>query len=83
MSYGVRIYSKESIEDFIKNYPEAEKILKEEGDWFEGNLVVGFDSNLDDEPYNIIFERLSAEISEEAGDEFAYELSEETFEYNG
>ena len=82
MSYGVRIYSKETIEDFIKDYPEVEKILKKEGDWFEENLVVGFDSNLDNQPFSIIVERLIEEISEEAQDEF-YELSPETFEYNG
>lgn len=83
MSYGVFIYPKKIIEDFIKEYPEAKKILEEEGDWFEGNLVVGFDSNLDEEPYNIIIERLREEVSEEAKDEFAYELPEETFEYGG
>ena len=83
MSYGVYIYRKEAIEDFIKDYPKAKKILEEEGDWFDENLVVGFDSNLDDEPYDIIIERLREEISEEAKDEFAYELPEETFEYGG
>lgn len=83
MSYGVYIYREETIKKFIKDYPKAKKILEEEGDWFDENLVVGFDSNLDDEPYNIIIERLEEEISEEAKDEFAYELSNETFEYNG
>lgn len=83
MSYGVFIYRKEAIEDFVKNYPEAKKILEEEGDWFDENLVVGFDSNLDEEPYNIIIERLKKEVSEEAKDEFVYELSEQTFEYGG
>ena len=83
MSYGVYIYREEKIKDFIKKYPKAKKILEEEGDWFDENLVVGFDSNLDEQPYNIITERLEEEISEEASDEFAYELLEETFEYNG
>ena len=83
MSYGVYIYREEEIKDFIKKYPKAKKILEEEGNWFDENLVVGFDSNLDKQPYNIISERLQEEISEEASDEFAYELSEETFEYNG
>lgn len=83
MSYGVYIYREEEVKEFIKKYPKAKDILKEEGDWFDENLVIGFDSNLDDEPYNIIIERLEEEISEEAKDEFAYELSNETFEYNG
>ena len=83
MSYGVFIYREETIKGFIKKYPEAKKILEEEGDWFDENLVVGFDSNLDNQPFSIIVERLIEEISEEAKDEFAYELPEETFEYNG
>lgn len=83
MSYGVYIYREDVIEDFIKDYPEAKKILEEEGDWFEENLVVGFDSNLDDEPYDIILERLGEEISYEARDEFAYKLPKKTFEYGG
>lgn len=83
MSHGVFIYRKETIEDFAKEYPEAKKILEEEGDWFDENLVVGFDTNLDNEPYNIISERLENEISEEAGDIFAYELPKKTFEYGG
>ena len=29
MSCGVFIYRKEAIEDFVKNYPEAKKILEE------------------------------------------------------
>ena len=83
MSYGVFIYREETIKGFIKKYPEAKKILEEEGDWFDENLVVGFDSNLDEEPYNIIVKRLRKEISEEAKDEFVYELPEKTFEYGG
>lgn len=35
MSYGVFIYRKETIEDFVKEYPEAKEILEEEGNWFE------------------------------------------------
>lgn len=58
MSYGVFIYRKETVEDFVKEYPEAKEILEEEGDWFDSNLVVGFDTNLDNEPYNIISERV-------------------------
>ena len=83
MSYGVYIYRKKIVEDFVKEYPEAEKILEEEGDWFDENLVIGFDNNLDDEPYDVILERLGKEISDKARDEFAYELSKETFEYGG
>ena len=83
MSYGVYIWRKETIENFIKDYPEAKIILEEEGDWFDENLVVGFDSNLDDELYDIILERLAEEISYEARDEFAYKLSKKTFEYGG
>lgn len=83
MSYGVRIYPKESIENFIKEFPEAKKILEEEGDWFEENLVAGFDTNLDDEPYDIILGRLENEISNEASDKFAYKTSRKTFEYGG
>lgn len=44
---------------------------------------MGFNHSWDDEPYDIISERLENEISEEAGDRFAYELSKETFEYGG
>jgi len=83
MSYGVYIYKEETIKKFIEDYPKAKKILEEEGDWFDENLVVGFDSNLDDEPYDIILERLVEEISYEIRDEFAYELSKKTFEYGG
>lgn len=83
MSYGVFIYRKEIIEDFVKEYPEAEKILEEEGDWFDNNLVVGFNYNWDDKVYNVILGRLENEISEEASDKFAYELPKETFEYGG
>lgn len=83
MSYGVYIYKEETIKKFIEDYPKAKKILEEEGDWFDENLVVGFDSNLDDEPYDIILERLVEEISYEVRDEFAYELSKKTFEYGG
>lgn len=83
MSYGVYIYREETIKKFIEDYPKAKKILEEEGDWFDENLVVGFDSNLDDEPYDIILERLVEEISYEVRDEFAYELSKKTFEYGG
>lgn len=83
MSYGVYIYKKEIIENFIKSYPKVKKILKEEGDWFDGNLVIGFDSNLDDEPYDIIMERLKDEISWDVRDEFAYKLSKKIFEYGG
>lgn len=83
MSYGVYIYREEVIEDFIKEYPEAKKILEEEGDWFDKNLVAGFDTNLDNEPYDIILERLVEEISYEARDQFAYKLSKKTFEYGG
>lgn len=32
MSYRVYIYRKETIEDFVKEYPEAKEILEEEGD---------------------------------------------------
>lgn len=32
MSYRVYIYRKETIEDFVKEYLESEKILEEEGD---------------------------------------------------
>lgn len=83
MSYGVYIYREEKVKEFIKKYPKAKDILEEEGDWFDENLVVGFDSNLDDEPYDIILERLGEEISYEARDEFAYKLSKKTFEYGG
>lgn len=83
MSYGVFIYRKETVEDFIAAYPKAKEILEEEGDWFDSNLVVGFNHSWDDEPYDIISERLENEISEEAGDRFAYELPKETFEYGG
>lgn len=83
MSYGVFIYRKEAIEDFVKNYPEAKKILEEEGDGFDENLVIGFDNNLDDEPYDVILERLGKEISDKARNEFAYKLSKETFKYGG
>ena len=83
MSYGVYIYREEEIKDFIQKYPKAKKILEEEGDWFDENLVAGFDTNLDDEPYDIILERLGEEISYEARDEFAYKLSKKTFEYGG
>ena len=83
MSYGVYIWRKETIENFIKDYPEAKIILEEEGDWFDENLVVGFDSNLDDEPYDIILERLAEEISYKVRDEFAYKLPKKTFEYGG
>lgn len=83
MSYGVYIYREEKVKEFIKKYPKAKDILEEEGDWFDENLVVGFDSNLDDEPYDIILERLAEEISYEARDEFAYKLSKKTFEYGG
>ena len=83
MSYGVYIYKKELIENFIKSYPKTKKILEEEGDWFNGNLVIGFDSNLDDEPYDIIMERLKDEISWDVRDEFAYKLSKKIFEYGG
>lgn len=83
MSYGVFIYKKEIVEEFVKEYPEAKKILEEEGDWFDENLVVGFNHSWDDEPYDIISERLENEISEEAGDKFAYELPKKTFEYGG
>jgi hypothetical protein len=83
MSYGVYIYKKELIENFIKSYPKTKKILEEEGDWFDGNLVIGFDSNLDDEPYDIIMERLKDEISWDVRDEFAYKLSKKNFEYGG
>lgn len=37
MSYGVFIYRKETVEDFVKEYPEAKEILEEEGDWFDSN----------------------------------------------
>ena len=83
MSYGVYIYREEKVKEFIKKYSKAKDILEEEGDWFDENLVVGFDSNLDDEPYDIILERLAEEISYEARDEFAYKLSKKTFEYRG
>lgn len=83
MSYGVYIYRKEKLEDFIKTYPKAKKILEEEGDWFDENLVVGFDTNLDDEPYDIILEKLGEEVSDKARDEFVYKLSKKTFEYGG
>lgn len=83
MSYGVYIYREEKVKEFIKKYPKAKDILEEEGDWFDENLVVGFDSNLDDEPYDIILEKLAEEISYEARDEFAYKLSKKTFEYGG
>ena len=83
MSYGVFIYRKETIEDFVKEYPEAKEILEKEGDWFDSNLVVGFDTNLDNELYNIILEKLGEEISGKARNEFAYKLSKKTFEYGG
>ena len=83
MSYGVFIYRKKTVEDFVKEYPETEKILEEEGDWFDENLIIGFDTNLDDEPYDIILERLGKEISDKARKKFAYELSKKTFEYGG
>ena len=68
MSYGVFIYRKETVENFVKEYPEVKEILEEEGDWFDENLVVGFDNNLDDEPYDIILERLAEKISYEVRD---------------
>ena len=83
MSYGVYIYREEKVKEFIKKYPKAKDILEEEGDWFDENLVMGFDSNLDNEPYDIILERLAEEISYEARDEFAYKLPKKTFEYGG
>ena len=83
MSYGVYIYREEEVKEFIKKYPKAKKILEKEGDWFDENLVAGFNTNLDDEPYDIILERLGEEISYEARDEFAYKLSKKTFEYGG
>ena len=83
MSYGVCIYREEEVKEFIKKYPKAKDILEEEGDWFDKNLVAGFDTNLDNEPYDIILERLVEEISYEARDQFAYKLSKKTFEYGG
>lgn len=74
MSYGVFIYRKETVEDFVKEYPEAKEILEDEGDWFDSNLVVGFNHSWDDEPCDIILDRLMNEVSEKAGDRFAYEL---------
>lgn len=38
MSYGVFIYRKETIEDFVKEYPEAKEILEEAGDRFAYEL---------------------------------------------
>lgn len=38
MSYGVFIYRKETVEDFIAAYPKAKEILEDEGDWFAYEL---------------------------------------------